>query len=159
MSIKKQEYASLCTKRREDVFRLRLKRYRFRPQPSNSYTDGKVKIYYKVWTNLQSNVRFLNYNVFYKDISNVPKLCSAASAIFEMSFRLLTFGIVILYTAKQHKVKSNYKRARNRYKYRTGFSRLRASSLANSRPPFAQICVINLLPSGYIGDVNQVRCR
>jgi hypothetical protein len=32
------------------------------------------------------------------------------------------------------------------YKYSTGLSRLRASSLANSRPPFAQICVINLLP-------------
>jgi hypothetical protein len=58
----------------------------------------------------------------------------------------LTFGIVILYTTKQYKVKSNYKKASNRYKYRTGFSRLRASSLANSRPPFAQICVINLLP-------------
>jgi hypothetical protein len=58
----------------------------------------------------------------------------------------LIFGIVILYTTKQYKVKSNYKRASNMYKYRTGISRLRASSLANSRPPFAQICVINLLP-------------
>jgi hypothetical protein len=58
----------------------------------------------------------------------------------------LTFGIIILYTTKQYKVKSNYKRESKRYKYRTGFSRLRASSLANSRPPFAQICVINLLP-------------
>jgi hypothetical protein len=58
----------------------------------------------------------------------------------------LTFDIVILYTTKQYKVKSNYKRATNRYKYHTGFSRLRASSLANSRPAFAQICVINLLP-------------
>jgi hypothetical protein len=63
-----------------------------------------------------------------------------------MSFGLLTFGIVILYTTKQYKLKSNYNRASNRYKYRTGFSMLRASSLANSRPPFAQICVINLLP-------------
>jgi hypothetical protein len=63
-----------------------------------------------------------------------------------MCFGLLTFGIVILYTTKQYKVKSNYKRAINRYKYRTGLNKLRASSLANSRPPFAQICVINLLP-------------
>jgi hypothetical protein len=63
-----------------------------------------------------------------------------------MSFGLLTFGIIILYATKQYKVKSNYKRASNRYKYRTGFTRLRVSSLANSRPPFAQICVINLLP-------------
>jgi hypothetical protein len=63
-----------------------------------------------------------------------------------MSFGLLTFSIVILYTTTQYKVKSNYKTASNRYKYRTGFSRLRVSSLANSRPPFAQICVMNLLP-------------
>jgi hypothetical protein len=68
------------------------------------------------------------------------------SAIFEMCFELLTFGIVILYTTKQYKVKSNYKRVSNRYKYSTVLSRLRASSLANSRPTFAQICVINLLP-------------
>jgi hypothetical protein len=26
--------------------------------------DRKVKIYYKVWTNLQSSVWFLNYNIF-----------------------------------------------------------------------------------------------
>jgi hypothetical protein len=58
MSTKKQRYASLCTKRREGVFRLRLKRYKFRPQQSNSYMDGKVKIYYEVWTNIQSNVQF-----------------------------------------------------------------------------------------------------
>jgi hypothetical protein len=32
------------------------------------------------------------------------------------------------------------------YKYCTGLSKLRASSLAKSRPPFAQIYVINLLP-------------
>jgi hypothetical protein len=56
MSIKKQRYASLCTKRSEGVFRLQLKRYKFHPHQNNSYTDGKVKIYYKVWTNLLSNV-------------------------------------------------------------------------------------------------------
>jgi hypothetical protein len=62
-----------------------------------------------------------------------------------MSFGLLTFVIIIMYTTKHYKVKSNYKRASNRYKYHTGFSRLRASSQANSRPPFAQIYVMNLL--------------
>jgi hypothetical protein len=30
------------------------KKYKFRPHQSTSYIDGKVKIYYKVWTNLQS---------------------------------------------------------------------------------------------------------
>jgi hypothetical protein len=43
MSIKKQRYALLCTKRREGVFRLRLKRYKFCPDQSNLYTDEKVK--------------------------------------------------------------------------------------------------------------------
>jgi hypothetical protein len=49
-----QGNASMCTKRREGVFRLRLKRREFRPQQSNSYMDGKVKLYYKVWTNIYS---------------------------------------------------------------------------------------------------------
>jgi hypothetical protein len=53
---RKQIYASLRTKRREGVFRLRLKKYKFRPHQSSSYIDGKVKIYYKVWTNLQSSI-------------------------------------------------------------------------------------------------------
>jgi hypothetical protein len=43
MSTKKQRYASLCTKRREGVFRLQLKIYKFHPHQSNSYTDEKVK--------------------------------------------------------------------------------------------------------------------
>jgi hypothetical protein len=51
-----QGHASLCTKRREGVFRLRLKRYKFRPQQSNLYMHEKVKIYYKVWTNIHSIV-------------------------------------------------------------------------------------------------------
>jgi hypothetical protein len=51
-----QGYASLCTKRREGVFRRRLKRYKFRPQQSNLYMDEKVKIYYRVWTNIHSIV-------------------------------------------------------------------------------------------------------
>jgi hypothetical protein len=49
-----QGNASMCTKRREGVFRLRLKRREFRPQQSNSYMDEKVKLYYKVWTNIYS---------------------------------------------------------------------------------------------------------
>jgi hypothetical protein len=52
-----QQHASLCTKRREGVFRLRLKKYKFRPQQSNLYMDEKVKIYYKVWTVIHSIVQ------------------------------------------------------------------------------------------------------
>jgi hypothetical protein len=51
-----QGHASLCMKRREGVFRLRLKRYKFHLQQSNLYMDEKVKIYYKVWTNIHSIV-------------------------------------------------------------------------------------------------------
>jgi hypothetical protein len=56
IQLRKQIYALLCTKRREGVFRLRLKKYKFRPHQSTSYIDGKVKIYYRVWTNLQSRI-------------------------------------------------------------------------------------------------------
>jgi hypothetical protein len=151
MSMKKQRYVSLCMKRREGVFHLRLNRYKFRPQQSNLHTEEKVKIYYNIWTNIQSNVQFL-ITLSFTEIIQMPLKIYAGgskkqhSAIFEMCFGLLTFGIVILYTTKQYKVKSNYKRASNRYKYRTGLSKLWASSLASSRPPFAQIRVINLLP-------------
>jgi hypothetical protein len=37
-------------------------------------------------------------------------------------------------------------KATNRYKFHTGLSKLRASSPASSRPPLAQIRVINLFP-------------
>jgi hypothetical protein len=47
----KKIYALLCMKRREGVFRLRLKK-KFRPQQSRLYTDSGNKIYYKVCTNL-----------------------------------------------------------------------------------------------------------
>jgi hypothetical protein len=60
-------------KRREGVFRLWLKRYKFCPQQSNSYMDEKVKIYYKVWTNIHSIIQF-SITIFCKDNTNVPKL-------------------------------------------------------------------------------------
>jgi hypothetical protein len=41
--LRKQNNASLCTKRREGVFRLRLKKYKFRSHRSTSHIDGKVK--------------------------------------------------------------------------------------------------------------------
>jgi hypothetical protein len=86
MSTKKQGHASLCTKRREGVFRLRLKRYKFRPQQSNLYMDGKVKIYYKVWTNIQSNVQFSITMSFTKIIQ---MLLSSMQAGLKNSFRSL----------------------------------------------------------------------
>jgi hypothetical protein len=53
-----EKNASMWTKRREGVFRLRLKNCNcgFRPQQSNSHMDGEVKLYYKVWTNMYNVV-------------------------------------------------------------------------------------------------------
>jgi hypothetical protein len=68
-----QGHVSLCTKRREGVFCLRLKRHKFRPQQSNSYMVEKIKIYYKVWINIQSVVQF-SVTIFGKDNANIPKL-------------------------------------------------------------------------------------
>jgi hypothetical protein len=68
-----QQHALLCTKRREGVFRLRLKKYKFRPQQSNLYMDEKVKIYYKVWTVIHSIVQS-SITVFSTVNTNVTKL-------------------------------------------------------------------------------------
>jgi hypothetical protein len=69
-----QGNASMCMKRREGVFRLRLKRHKFRPQQSNSYMDGKVKLYYKVWTNIYS-IEFNSRLQFFAKIMQIfPKL-------------------------------------------------------------------------------------
>jgi hypothetical protein len=45
----------MCMKRREGVFLPSTEKiHEFRPQQSNLYMDGKVKLYYKVWTNVYS---------------------------------------------------------------------------------------------------------
>jgi hypothetical protein len=69
-----QRHASLCTKRREGVFCLRLKRYKFRPQQSNFYMDEKVK---KILQGTDRYTRYcliLDYSFLYKDYTNVRKL-------------------------------------------------------------------------------------
>jgi hypothetical protein len=115
MSTKKQAYASLCTKRREGVFHLWLKIHKFRPQQSNLYMDGKVKIYYKVWTNIQSNVQFSITMSSTKIIQMLLRSMQAglktASVAFGMCFGLLIFSIIILHTTRSYKVKSNYKKS------------------------------------------------
>jgi hypothetical protein len=115
MRTKKEAYASLYTKRREGVFRLRLKIHKFRPQQSNLYMDGKVKIYYKVWTNIQSNVQFSITMSSTKIIQMLLRSMQAglktASVAFGMCFGLLIFSIIILHTTRSYKVKSNYKKS------------------------------------------------
>jgi hypothetical protein len=63
-------------KRREGVFCLRLKSciYGFRPQQSNSHMDGKVKLYYRVWTNIY-NIEFNSQLQSFAKIMQIdPKL-------------------------------------------------------------------------------------
>jgi hypothetical protein len=76
--------------------------------------DRKVKIYYKVWTNLQSSVWFLNYNIFYKDNSRISLksffiVVSSASSPSAKSFGSLLFSFVVLYITKRYKVNSSFK--------------------------------------------------
>jgi hypothetical protein len=76
--------------------------------------EGKVKIYYKVWTSIQSNVQFLitmsSTKIIQMLLSPMQAGLKIASAAFEMCFRLSIFGTTILHTNKQYKVKSNHKR-------------------------------------------------
>jgi hypothetical protein len=46
----------------------------------------KVKIYYKVWTNLPNSTRFSNYNILYKDNARV----------FLEFFHSKVFGFIII---------------------------------------------------------------
>jgi hypothetical protein len=65
----------------------------------------------------------------------------------KVSFRSLLFGFVILYITKCYKVNSSFKeKVSIRYEFVTGLRWLRASSPAKLRPPFVQICVMNLFP-------------
>jgi hypothetical protein len=68
--------ASMCTKRREGVFRLRLKSCTcgFHPQQSNLYMDEKVKLYYKVWTNMYNVVFSSQLQYFANIMQRDPKL-------------------------------------------------------------------------------------
>jgi hypothetical protein len=61
----------MCTKGREGVFRLRLKTHEFRPQQSNSYMDGKVKLYYKVLSNIYSIEFNSRLQFFCKNNANI----------------------------------------------------------------------------------------
>jgi hypothetical protein len=147
----------MCTKRREGVFRLWLKRYEFRPQQSNLYMDGKGKKYYKVWTNIHS-IEFNSRLQFFAKIMQIfPKLYIGRLKIFpklytgrlKRKLHLSNLRNVLWVINLRHRYpedKQWYKvkviigiKASNRYKFRTDLSRLRASSPANSRPPLAQI--------------------
>jgi hypothetical protein len=71
--------------------------------------DGKVKIYYKVWTCIQSNVQFSITMSFTKIIqmllSSMQTGLKIASAAFRICFGLSIFGTIILHTNNQYKVK------------------------------------------------------
>jgi hypothetical protein len=66
--------------------------------------DGKVKICYKVWTSIQSNVQFLITISFTKIIqmllSSIQAGLKIASAAFRVCFGLSIFGTTIPHTNK-----------------------------------------------------------
>jgi hypothetical protein len=93
----------MCTKRREGVFHLRLKRYKFRPQQSNWYMDEKVKYitrYGQIYTvlfnsRLQSFAKIMQ--IFLSSMQEGLKR-SFISATFGICFELSIFGTIILQT-------------------------------------------------------------
>jgi hypothetical protein len=135
----------MCTKRREGVFHLWLKRYKFCPQQSNLNMDGKVKIYYKVWTNIQSTVQF-SITIFCKDNANISKLYTGW---LKETLHLNNLWNVLCIINLRHCYPADKQwnevkiilgvKASNMYEFRTCLSRFRASSPANSCPPLAQI--------------------
>jgi hypothetical protein len=107
--------------------------------------DGNVKIYYKVWTNIQSIVQF-SITIFCKDNANVSKLYTGRLKeklhLNNLRNVLCVINLWHRYPADKHwnevKVIIRIKMS-NMYEFCTGLSWFRASSPANSRPPLAQI--------------------
>jgi hypothetical protein len=70
-----QGNASMCTKRREGVFRVQLKRYtNFVHNKAIHTWMEKVKLYYKVWTDIHSTEFNSRLQFFVKIIQMFPKL-------------------------------------------------------------------------------------
>jgi hypothetical protein len=133
----------MCTKRREGVFRLRLKRYTNFVHSKAIHTwMEKVNLYYKLWTDIHSTEFNSRLQFFAKIIQIFPKLYTGRHKrkLRASNLRNVLWANNLRHrhpTDKQwYKVKVIIKiKASNRYKFRTGLSRLRASSPANSRPP------------------------
>jgi hypothetical protein len=96
-----QKQASLCTKRREGVFRLWLKKCKFRPQQSNLYMDEKVKIYYKVWTVIHSIVQS---SVIVFSTKLIQMLLSSIHASLKRSFSSLRNMLQIINLRHHHPI-------------------------------------------------------
>jgi hypothetical protein len=120
----------MCTKRREGVFRLWLKRHEFHPQQSNSYTDGKVKLYYKVWIDIY-NIEFKSRLQFFAKIMQIfPKLYTGRhkGKLQASNLRNVLWIINLRHRhpadKRWYKVKVMIKiKANNRNKFRTDLSR------------------------------------
>jgi hypothetical protein len=118
----------------------------FRPQQSNSYMDGKVKLYYEVWTNIYS-IEFNSRLHFFAKIMHIyPKLYTGRHKRKLHASNLQNVLWIINLWHHHPANKQWYKvivmieiKANNMYKFRTDLSRFRASSPANSHPPLAQI--------------------
>jgi hypothetical protein len=118
----------------------------FRRQQSNSHMDGKVKLYYKVWTNIYS-IEFNSRLQFFAKIMQIYSKLYTGRHKRKLQPSNLRNVLWIINLRHRHpadkqwhkvKVMINIK-ANNRYKFYTDLRRFRASSPANSRPPLAQI--------------------
>jgi hypothetical protein len=129
----------------------------FRPQQSSSHMKQKVKWYYKIFTNVYNNLfifncKFLSYGtkrfqVFLqmttkgdsKVFFSISELASAHRPSVPSFCRITKCKVI-----KNLIGKGQGKRTKVRS--HTVLSSFQASSPANSRPPLAQIWVINLFP-------------
>jgi hypothetical protein len=69
--MKKQDMLRCVRKEGKMFFAFGSKDISFRPQQSNLHMEGKVKIYYKVWINIQSNVQF-SVTMSFTEIIQMP---------------------------------------------------------------------------------------
>jgi hypothetical protein len=129
----------------------------FHPQQSSSHMKQKVKWYYKIFTNVYSNLfsvncNFLSYGT--KDFQVFLQITTKGDSkvFFSISELALahqplvpSFCRITKYKVIRNLIRKNQGK-RTKEKSHTVLSTFRASSPANSRPPLAQIWVINLFP-------------
>jgi hypothetical protein len=129
----------------------------FRPQQSSSHMKQKVKWYYKIFTNVYSNLftincNFLSYGT--KDFQVFQQITTKGeSKVFFSNSELASAHQpsapsvcrITKYKVIRNLIRKNQGK-RTKAKSHTVLSSFRASSPANSWSPLAQIWVINLFP-------------
>jgi hypothetical protein len=99
----------------------------FRPHQSNSHMDGKVKLYYKVWTNIYS-IEFNSRLQFFAKIMQIgPKLYTVSHKRklqpnnLQNALQITNLGAAILQTKQRYKVKAMVIKKKSRQTSGTSF--------------------------------------